>query len=226
MKNHRLFVIMLVATMVIAATAPLCTAATLSKPNVTLPSGWELSDETAYPNETSEHDSQGAGLVEYTDLSNNDIVIIYYENAPSDSLSSADLQSEAENIFIRDEEYTYSESGVMTIAGVQAGYAKGYYTDSNAYDLEIVFVKGNYYINAYAFYDTTTQSNDKVMSIMNSIATETSIFSGTMLFIIIGIVIAIVVVIVVLVIFMRRKKKVVAPQMQTYQSNIPPPPPT
>ena len=228
MKNQKLIVVLLLATLIIVAAAPICAAASLSKPTVTLPSNWEQVDETAYPGAQSEHDAQGAGLVKYEDQQNYDYVILYYENAPSTNYSSSQLKAETESIFNRDHtDYTFFDSGVMTVAGVQAGYAKGYDSTYDVYLLEIVFVKGSYYINAFALYDANTQSSDKVTSLLNSINSGTSFLTGTTLYIIVGVIVAIIVVVVVLLLVMRRRKKP-TPQMQAAQPaavNFPPPPP-
>jgi hypothetical protein len=220
MRKQHVIAILLLATIVLAAVPFASAAEALSKPSVTLPSNWQLIDEIAYPNAISEHDAQGAGLLQYQDPTNYDGVMIYYEKASTTTYTSAQLQSEAEAIFYRDHEMMYDESGVMTVAGVQAGYAKAYEATYDAYVLELVFVKDNYYINAYALYDANTQSENAVTSLLNSI-NNGGLFSGTMLLVIIGIVVAIVVVVVVVLVLKKRKKPV---QIQT-QNYIPPPPP-
>lgn len=221
MKKQQIMVILLVATFALAA-LPLTSAQSLSKPSVTIPSGWQLVDETPYPDAYSEHDSQGAGLLKYQNPTNYDGVMIYYERAPSTTYTSSDLQYEAESIFSRDHDISYDESGVMTVAGVQSGYAKGYDSTYDAYVLELVFIKDNYYINAYALYDANSQSENAVMSLLNSIGGG-GLFSGTMLFIIIGVIVAVVIVVVAVVVMKKRKKPAVA-QMPP-PSYIPPPPP-
>ena len=227
MKTQRVLVILLAAAFVAILASPMVAAATLSKPNVTLPSGWELSDETNYPNEIAEHDEQGAGLVEYQNSETFDFVMIYYENAPSDSYTSADLRSEVEGIFYRDhEDLSLGESGTTTYAGVQTGFAKAYDSTYDVYHLELVMIKGNYYMNIYAVYDATNEAEDKGESLIYSINTDAGL--GSMLYIIIGIVVVIIVVVVVVVLLMKRKKKAAPAQMPAYQGNmpIPPPPPT
>lgn len=217
--------VLLVATITILAIAPLCNAASLSKPNVTLPNNWKLCGEIAYPNEISEHDPEGAGLVEYGDSRDYDFVMIYYENAGSTSYSSVELKSEVEDIFYRDHEgLTLSESGTMTVAGVQAGFAKAYDYTYDCYHLELVLVKDNYYINAYAFYDVDNESENNVMTVLNSINVGTEVPCGSMLYVIIGIV-AVVAIVVVLLLVIRRKKKADNPQMPAYSNDMPPPPP-
>lgn len=224
MKNQRIIAILLLTTMIIVAAAPLCAAASLSKPSVTLPSNWEIYDETAYPNAVSEHDNAGAGLVEYENSVTYDYVMVYYENAPSTAYTSASLKTEVVDIFNRDhEDLTITESGTKTVAGVQAGFAKSYSETYDTYFLELVFVKGNYYINAYAVYYADNEND--VFALLNSINTDASIFSGSNLLIIIGIVVAIVVVVVV-VLFMMRRKKSTQPMQAAAPVNFPPPPPT
>ncbi len=221
MRKQHVIAILLLATIVLAAVPFASAAESLSKPSVTLPSNWQLTDETAYPNAVSEHDAQGAGLLQYQDPTTYDGVMIYYEKAPTTTYTSAQLQAEAEAIFTRDHsDLTYTDSGVMTVAGVQAGYAKALETTYNAYVLELVFVKDNYYINAYALYDANTQSENAVTSLLNSI-NNGGLFSGIMLYVIIGIVVVVVVVVVAVVMLRKRKKPV---QIQT-QNYIPPPPP-
>lgn len=218
-KQHALAILLLV-TIVLAA-APFATAAgNLSKPSVTLPANWQLTDETPYPDATSEHDPQGAGLLQYEDTVNYDGVMIFYESAQSTTYTSAQLRAEAEDIFYRDHEMMYDESGTMTVAGVQAGFAKAYDAEYDVYILELVFVKDNYYINAYALYDANAQSENAVTSLLNSISGG-GLFSGTMLYLIIGIIAAIIVVVVVVVVLRKRKKPVQMPP----QNYIPPPPP-
>lgn len=227
MKKQQIIVIFLLAT-IISMTVPMSRAAeSLSKPTVTLPANWTLQSESSYPNEISEHDPQGAGLLEYVDENTYDTILIYYEKAPSTTYSGPDLQAEAEAIFQRDHTESISDSGFKTVAGVSAGFAKGYDSDYDTYTLELVFVKSNYFFNAYAYYDANTQSEDKVNSLINSISVGgTSLLAASMLYIIIGVVAAVVVVVVVVVLVTRRKKK---PPQQVMQynptSSSPPPPP-
>ncbi len=237
--NKKTFTFLFVITLVLAAAIPFSSA--LTKPSVTLPADWELTEETPYPEEMSEHDPEGSGMVQYQNNINFDGVMIYYEDSLSLTYTNNQLKSEVENIFERDHEgYDFDESGIMTIAGVSAGYAKAYDQEYDAYILELVFVKGSYYINAYAFYDANTASENSVMALLNSIGGTTSptqsggtalpqptetpggIFSGTNLLIIIGIIVAVVVVVVVVVLLVKKKK----PAQIQQQNYIPPPPPT
>lgn len=237
--NKKTFTFLFVITLVLAAAIPFSSA--LTKPSVTLPADWELTEETPYPEEMSEHDPEGSGMVQYQNNINFDGVMIYYEDSLSITYTNNQLKSEVENIFERDHEGDFDESGIMTVAGVSAGYAKAYDQEYDAYILELVFVKGSYYINAYAFYDANTASEKSVMTLLNSIGGTTSpsptqsggttsppptqtpsgLLSGTNLLIIIGLIVAVVVVVVVILV-VKKKRPAQVPQ----QNYIPPPPPT
>ncbi len=208
---------------------PLARAAeTLQKPTVTLPSSsWELTTDNAYPTDASEHDPAGAGLLEYTDNSTYDFVMIYYEKAPSTTYNSASLKAEAESIFTRDHNETIISSGTQDYAGVSAGFAKGYDSSINVYLLELVFVKGGDYFNVYAYYDANTQAESRVNSLINSINVPgNSLLSGPMLYVIIGVIAAVIVIVVVVVVMRSRKKKPQQAAQTPAQYSYPPPPPS
>ncbi len=227
--NKKTFTFLFVITLVLAAAIPFSSA--LTKPSVTLPANWELTEESPYPEEMSEHDPEGAGMVQYQNNINFDGVMIYYEDSLSITYTNNQLKSEVEYIFERDHEGDeFDESGIMTVAGVSAGYAKAYDQEYDAYILELVFVKGSYYINAYAYYDANTASENAVMALLNSIGgtasppptqTPDGIFSGTNLLIIVGLIVAVVVVVVVILVVKKKK-----PAQVLQQNYIPPPPPT
>ena len=211
---------------VLASTAvSVVKAASLAKPAVTLPGGWQLDSETPYPNAESEHDPQGAGLLTFTDQEDYDGIMIYYENAPSTAYTSTQLRDEAEDIFNREHDIALGESGVTEVAGVSAGFAKGYEADLDVYTLELVFVKGDYYFNVYAYYDATTQDEAQVNSLIGSISAGSAVTSlpGWTLYVIIGVV-AVIIVIVVLAVVMRRKKKPSLQATASPQYSYPPPP--
>lgn len=226
-KQHVIAVVFLFAIMIPMA-VPLTRAAdTLQKPTVTLPSSdWQLTTDNAYPTDVSEHDPAGAGLLEYANQ-NYDVVIIYYEKAPSTAYTSASLQAEAESIFTRDHSEAINSSGAQQFAGVNAGYAKGYDSSVPVYLLELVFVKGGYYFNVYAYYDANAQAESNVNSLINSIDVPgNSLLSGPMLYVIVGVVAAVVVIVVVVVVMRSRKKKPQQSAQPAAQDNFPPPPPS
>ncbi len=223
----------------ILLTLPLALTAAITVPTATLPnSNWILKSSSAYPTEPAEHDPEGAGLIEYQNQENYDFIMIYYENAVT-TMSTSELQADIEGIFVRDhEDTTMTSSGIMTIAGVSAGYARGMDTLDNNLQvnvLELAFQKDGEYFNVFAYYDANSESESQAMSILNSISASGSGGGGTSptgdtgissyLIYIVIIVVAVVVVVVVLLVVLRRRKPAVQPMAPTYASP-PPPPPT
>ncbi len=220
-KSYRTaFLLLLIFSLAIT---PLASAQTLTPPNVSIPSGWRLESQKLYPQAPSEYDEAGAGLLQYVNSQNYDEVRIYYERAPSKTFSSSDLKSEAEYLFDRDLTDEIQESGTMQLAGSTAGFAKAYDDQEDAYLWDIVFIKDNYYFNVLVYHGASSQSQNEVMSILNSISGG-GLFSGTMLYIIIGVLIAVVLIIVGAVVILQKRKKTVI--HITPRSYIPPPPPT
>ncbi len=224
MKNYQLIVIFLLTIVSFAATVP-SVAATISKPSTTLPKNWEVDYEIEYPKTKSEHDLDGAGLIKYENLATFDEIIIRYERAPSTTYTSASLKEEAIDIFNgrNQKGLAVSENGTMAVASAQAGFAKSYSYAYDTYFLELVFVKGDYYINAYAIYNADNEN--EIFTILNSLNTETSLVSGSNLLIIIVIVAAIIGIIFIAVVVMQKKKNA-PPPVQVIPETIPPPSPT
>ena len=127
-RKQSMLLVAVFVCLVLLTVSYVSAAGSAVKPTVTLPSSdWTLKTDTAYPNSRAEHDPQGAGLLEYQNTVNYDFVMVYYEKAVDAQPSQSSLQADAEHIFARDHtDATMSSSGIMTIAGVQAGYAKGY----------------------------------------------------------------------------------------------------
>jgi hypothetical protein len=225
-------VIFLVATMFVSAIPLTKSVTALAAPTVSLPnSNWEKTDSTPYPETYAEHDPAGAGMLEYTDQTNYDLVRIYYEEAQVTSYTPSQLKTEAEDLFNRldsDDDRSLDASGTANLAGVVAGYAEGYDSTEVTYKTEIVFVKGNYYFNVHAYYDATTQSESDVTSIIDSIdisgAANGTAFIGSLMFWTIVIAVAAVVVVVVVVVVVRSRKKK-QPQQSATEYPYPPPPP-
>jgi len=144
-------------------------AISLSKPIVTLPSGWSLTNQTAYPNSKGAiHDPLGCGFVEYQNSVTGETVLIFYENSMGQTYTTDQLRTDAENIYTKDFTNNFTESGIMNVAGVLAGYAQVY---NSFYDLnyrELVFIKGNYYFNILALY---MNGDPSAMALVNSIST-------------------------------------------------------
>lgn len=203
----------------------------LAPPTVNLPNNWQQSDSTAYPDGPSEHDPAGAGMLEYTDQTNYDVVRIYYEKAQVSNYTSQQLKNEAVSIFNRidvDDTRSLDQNGTTTYAGVSAGFAKGHDDTDATYTMELVFIKGQYYFNVAASYDDVASSQNNVDSIVNSISVSGAAAGGgsfPWLYVIIGVV-AVVIVIVVAVVLLTRRKKSLQPQQQVQYGYPPPPPPT
>ncbi len=230
MKRQHIISVILIVT-VISMAVPLSLAAeTLAPPTASLPANWEKTDETAYPNEIGEHDPAGAGMIEFTDNDDYDVVRIYYEKAQVSGYTATQLQTQAVNIFETydsSETLAVDENGTHDYAGVSAGFAKGYDSDDDTYTMELVLIKNGYFMNIHAYYDATTQDQNQVESLINSIsvsgAAGSSFIGSQMFWVIIIAVVAVVVVIVVIVVVMKSRKK--QPQQATPQYNYPPPPP-
>lgn len=209
MKNYQLLVIVLLTSLIFVATVS-SVAATISKPSTTLSKNWEVDYEIEYPKAKSEHDLEGAGLIKYENSATFDDIIIRYERAPSIAYTSASLKEEAIDIFnSRNQKgLAISENGTMTVANVQAGFAKSYSYAYDTYFLELVFVKGDCYINAYAIYNADNEN--EIFTILNSLNIENSLVSGSNLLIII-VIIATIIGVIFISVFIMRKKKTTSP---------------
>jgi hypothetical protein len=221
-KIYVLFVILASVVLALAVVPPGLAQASLAEPNVSLPTGWSLGEQTAYPGILWEHDPQGAGYVEYADSATPATVLIYYENSTGITYSNNELKSEAERVFTRDIGTPFSDSGVMTVAGVSAGYVKVYNSTNDDYALQLIFVKSNYYLDVYAIYGSTSES--QVMSIINSIYVTGQTSWGELGSWLIYVIIAIVAVVVIVgaAILIRKRGKKSPPQVPP--PNYPPPP--
>jgi hypothetical protein len=130
-----------------------------------IPDNWYKSYEE--PLGSFEGEFGDAGMIEYIDDEDGDVVQIYYERAP-DTISEP-LDVLASFILERDLGIVADDSGLMTVAGTTAGYAKAYEPYMDVYDLEIVMVKGIVFIDIYAYYDATSEDEAQVSTIINSI---------------------------------------------------------
>jgi hypothetical protein len=201
---------------------------TLPPPTVHLPNNWQQSDSKTYPDAFSEHDPTGAGMLEYTDPTNYDVIKIYYEKAQVSSYTSQQLNEEAVYIFERDDSsatLSVDLNGTTTYAGVSAGFAKGRDDTYAIYTMELVFIKGEYYFSVYALYDDTALSQNNVDSIVNSIDVSGAAAGEPFpwLYVIIGATAAVIVIVVAVMLLVRRRKRA---QQQAQYSYPPPPPPT
>ena len=159
----------IIAIILIAVTATSCAAP--PRPMIDyLPADWSLLSLTPYEEGLyeGEYDDQ-SGLIAYWNQVTGDSIQTFYERAPEWDLTPSDLEQDADNIFQRDIGYMPDETGIMTIAGTTAGYAKGYDADFDVYDLELVLVLDRVYVDVYAFY-TTPEVEDQILDMIGSIS--------------------------------------------------------
>ncbi|TET39705.1 MAG: hypothetical protein E3J65_03260 [Dehalococcoidia bacterium] len=150
-----------------------CVTPGVVKPTVGyIPPNWSLTEDTPYPGYEGYELGVDWGLITYTDQVDYDRVDIWYGDIPSDlrgrESDSAALIAYA--VFEADVSgFTPDETGMMSIDGCPAGYAKAYDASLDVYELEIVYVKGKTCVDVYALYDATTADEAEVMSLINSI---------------------------------------------------------
>jgi hypothetical protein len=135
-----------------------------------LPADWSLLSLTPYEEAlyVGEYDDQ-SGLIEYVNQDTYDIIQIFYERAPESDLTPSALEQDADDIFQRDLGYMPDETGIMTVAGITAGYAKGYDPDFDLYDLELVLILDHIYLDMYAGY-ATPEVEDEILYMIESIS--------------------------------------------------------
>ena len=98
-----------------------------------------------------------------------DNINIFYERAPKWDLTPSALEQDADGIFRRDLGYIPDETGIMTAAGTTAGYAKGYDSGLDVYDLELVLVLDQVYLDVYAVY-YPSKVEDQILAMIDSIS--------------------------------------------------------
>jgi hypothetical protein len=135
-----------------------------------VPAGWGLLGLTPYEEGLymGEYDDQ-SGAIEYVNQNTYDVISIFYERAPKWDLTASDLERDADNIFQRDLQYLPDETGIMMVAGTWAGYARGYDLEFELYDLEIILVLDDVYLDVYAGY-ASPEAEDEIMDMINSIS--------------------------------------------------------
>jgi hypothetical protein len=159
----------IIAIIVLAVTAMSC--GDLTRPMITYVAvDWSLLSLTPYEEAlfVGEYDDQ-SGLIEYVNQDTYDTIQIFYERAPKSDLSPSALERDADDIFQRDLEYMPDETGIITVAGTTAGYAKGYDPDFELYDLEVILVLDHIYLDVYAGY-ASPDVEDEIMDMIDSIS--------------------------------------------------------
>jgi len=157
-----------IAIIVIVATA--ACSGVLPQPMIDyIPTNWSLFSLTPYEEEIYEgiYDDH-AGAIIYINQVTYDSISIFYERAPNWDLTPSALEQDADDIF-RDLGYIPDETGTMTLAGTTAGYAKGYDSEIDVYDLELVLVLDHVYVNVYAAY-APLEVEDQILAMIDSIS--------------------------------------------------------
>ena len=162
-------------------------------------------------------------MLTYEDGVDYDTVMIYYEKAPSYTLTPSALETKAASMYVTYlEGYPLDDTGTISIGGETAGFAVGYDSEYDTNRLEIAFVKNDVFLSIYAYYDATDEDEGQVLSLIDSISISES--TGIpLLLIVVPIVIAIAVIIVVVIILLKRRKKPAEPI--TPEKITPPPAP-
>jgi hypothetical protein len=171
MNNKKLAGIIgcIIAIIVIAVTATSC--GDLPRPMINyIPTNWGLLGLTPYEEGLyeGEYDDQ-SGFIEYANQVTYDSIQIFYERAPEWDLTPSALEQDADYIFQRDIGYMPDETGIMAIAGTTAGYAKGYDSEFDVYDLELMLVLDHVYMDVYAFY-SAPEVEDQILDMIDSIS--------------------------------------------------------
>jgi hypothetical protein len=172
MSNKKLAGIIIGCIIVVIVIVVIATSSqALPRPMIDyIPTNWSLFSLTPYEEGiyAGEYDDQ-AGLIEYWNQVTYDSIQIFYERAPDWDLTSSALEQDADGIFQRDLGYMPDETGIMTIAGTTAGYARGYDSDFDIYDLELVLVLDQVYVDVYAAY-ATPEVEDQILDMIDSIS--------------------------------------------------------
>jgi hypothetical protein len=158
-----------IAIVVMAGTSTSCGA--LPRPMMHyLPDDWGLLSLTPYEEGIylGQYDEQ-CGSIQYVNEDTYDIIHIFYERAPGWDLTPSALEQDANDIFQRDLEYIPDETGTMAVAGTTAGYARGYDSGLELYDLELVLVLDHIYLDVYACY-VDPEAEDQILDMIDSIS--------------------------------------------------------
>jgi len=159
--------IVAVIVIVIIAASP----GALPRPTIDyMPTNWIRFGLTPYEEGIYEgyYDDQ-AGVIQYLNQVTYDSISILYERAPKWDLNPSTLEQDADGIFRSDLGYIPDETGIMTMAGTIAGYAKGYDSGLVVYDLELVLVLDQVYLDIYAVY-YPSEVEDQILDMIDSIS--------------------------------------------------------
>lgn len=170
MKKQRIVTIFFMFFIILMTIPSINCVLSLSKPTVSLSKHWTLEREEPYPNLVGKHDPDGRGLLKFGNIMNTtDVIYVFYENSLGKTYSNKALEDEATSVYLEWSNTPRSSFGLMEVAGVTAGFAKGYDSESNLYSLQIICVKENYYLDICALYAADNVTEINVMYVINSI---------------------------------------------------------
>ena len=175
----------------------------LYKPTVDLPSNWFLEIEADYGEYQGWWDTEGAGLLKYKNEEEDGTIYIYYERALNDTYTNNELTGQAITFWMTNHEEDIDDYGVMTCAGVPAGFMYYQYPEGVNYR-GIVVAKGNYLFDINTIWDTS-RAEGEITSILNSLDVNTAGGTNIPTEIVLGVIIVVVILIILLFFFKKRK---------------------
>ena len=169
MKLNGFVIIMLMGVLLVGSVS--CLASAASKPTASdVQEGWSLSNEEPFGTYL-ESDGTQWGLVEYTNSEDSNFVQIYYGNVPRELIDhETDPDFLIARAIVETKTFEPDETGNMIASGQIAGYTKRYDSDSDWYEMDIVFVLESACIDIYTIYDATPEAEAQAMLIINGIS--------------------------------------------------------
>jgi hypothetical protein len=108
------------------------------------------------------------GMISYMNQVSYDGIVISYERAPNWDLTPSALEQDANDVFQESVEHIPDETGILTIAGTTAGYAKGC-IDADRYRLQVVLVLDQVYMCVFSNYHNI-EDEDQILDMIDSIS--------------------------------------------------------
>lgn len=176
----------------------------LPKPTVDLPSNWFLEQEAPYGEYQGWWDPEGAGYLKYKNEEEDGIIYIYYERALNDTYTNDELTAQAITFWMANHEEPIDDYGVMTCAGVPAGFMRYQYPQGTNY-MGIVIAKGKYLLDINTIW-ASSEAEGEIMAILNSLDVNTAGGTSIPTEIIMGVIIVVVVIVIILLIFFKKRK--------------------
>jgi hypothetical protein len=149
---------------------PLTSLSTVFKPSVGyVPEGWYRSIDDPYGN-YAYPDGALWGLIEYTDTADDDFVMIFYGDVPSEIKGHETDGDALVEMAIEWSVFEPDETGISIVSNQVAGYAKKYDAVEDRYKMEIVFVADSTCVDIYTTYEASPGDEAQTMSLVNSLS--------------------------------------------------------